>query len=327
LAAFAVILAASSVTHLARAFPSSRLIYVRGKGTEQCPGEEIVRSEVSSRLGYDPFFLWAERTIVAQVTGDGRQYRATVQLLDERGVVRGSRALSSPSDDCTQLIKAIALAISISIDPESVTQSGPKIAATDDSGRSSPVEQASDVPPTEPRLGAAVASPPTKEEAIDASVPRAAPKIEPEIGVGIWSAVNLAPDVSVGGTIFGGARWGPAALYFELRQNLQASGDGIAAALLTGAVVPCGRYDILFACLNASWGELRVEGARSARATYMAVGGRLGVQVSVFRQLSLRFHLEGLKSLTETIVMRGDQQAWQLPAVSAALGTDASLRF
>jgi hypothetical protein len=84
---------------------------------------------------------------------------------------------------------------------------------------------------------------------------------------------------------------------------------------------------MLFACLNATWGELRVEGARSASARYVAVGGRLGLQVGVFRRLSLRFHIEGLRPLDQTIVMRGDQEAWRLPAVSGALGTDASLRF
>jgi hypothetical protein len=320
---FAATIFSASAVH---AFPSSRLIYVRGKGTEQCPDEDIVRTEVSSRLGYDPFFVWAERTIVAQLSREGRQFHAIVQLLDARGVVRGSRALSS-SENCAELVKAVALAISIGIDPDSATHSHPKATPADDRARSSPGEQAHDVAPADPPVVAVSPSAqPPKEEGV-VSVARTASRIEAEIGAGVWSAVNVAPVVSVGGALFAGARWGPLAFYLELKQNLPASGDGISAALLTGAFLPCARQSILFACANASWGELSVEGARSASARYVAVGGRLGVQINAFRQLSLRFQIEGLRSLDETVVMQGPSEVWRLPPVSGALGTDASLRF
>jgi hypothetical protein len=114
----------------ATAFPTSRLTYVRNKGAELCPPEEVVRTEVATRLGYDPFFVWAERTIVAQVWREPKGYRAAVQLVDAKGLVSGSRALRSQSDDCSELVKAAALAISISIDPDSVTRApGPPPAA------------------------------------------------------------------------------------------------------------------------------------------------------------------------------------------------------
>lgn len=42
----------------ARAQPaaSAHLVYVRGPGAEECPGEHAIRSAVGARLGYDPFF-------------------------------------------------------------------------------------------------------------------------------------------------------------------------------------------------------------------------------------------------------------------------------
>jgi hypothetical protein len=110
------------IASAATAFPTSRLTYVRNKGAELCPPEEVVRTEVATRLGYDPFFVWAERTIVAQVWREPKGYRAAVQLVDAKGLVSGSRALRSQSDDCSELVKAAALAISISIDPDSVTR-------------------------------------------------------------------------------------------------------------------------------------------------------------------------------------------------------------
>ena len=46
-------------------FPSSRFVYARGEGAELCPDEAQVRLAVAARLGYDPFFPSAEKTIVA----------------------------------------------------------------------------------------------------------------------------------------------------------------------------------------------------------------------------------------------------------------------
>ena len=316
-----VAIAATAVAN-ANAFPSSRLIYARGKGTEQCPDEDFVRAEVATRLGYDPFFVWAERTIVAQVSRALRGFQATVQLLDAKGVVRGSRALSSTSGDCTDLVKAVALAISIGIDPEAA--SGPPPASS--SERAVPPPEASaPVPPSEPPVAAAVVVGEKQDKPPPAS--SAAPRIAPEVGAGVWSAINLAPAISVGGALFGGANWGPALLLLELRQNLQASANGIGASLLSGAFLPCGRYQVLFACANATLGQLRFQGARSANATYIALGGRAGVDVPVFRQIFLRAHVEVMRSLDQTLVFQDGFQAWQLPAVSGALGLQAAMRF
>ncbi len=49
----------------ARAAASSRLVYGRGPGTENCPNEAVFRQAVVARVGYDPFFPWAELTVVA----------------------------------------------------------------------------------------------------------------------------------------------------------------------------------------------------------------------------------------------------------------------
>ena len=48
---------------VAWAAASARLVYVRGPGAEECPGEEALRAAVGTRLGYDPFFAWAPDTL------------------------------------------------------------------------------------------------------------------------------------------------------------------------------------------------------------------------------------------------------------------------
>jgi len=70
------------------AFPSSRLVYARGVGAEGCPGEGTLRHAVAARLGYDPFFPSAERTIMVVIAANGIELEAKVYLVDTSGVVR-----------------------------------------------------------------------------------------------------------------------------------------------------------------------------------------------------------------------------------------------
>jgi hypothetical protein len=361
----AVLVASLFVTHRASAFPTSRLTYVRNKGTKQCPTEEIVRREVATRLGYDPFFVWAERTIVAQIWRESTGYRATVQLLDRQNVVRGSRSLRSSSDDCGELIQAAALAISISIDPESVSRppgtpphDAPPPSSTGESPRSSgddaargtrsesnaaPPSRAAtrtsalaatpgDGPPRKavaPKDDTTAANflPPNEVDRARVESPPSEPlRIAPMIGATLWSAVNLAPAVSFGGTAFVGAEWRALGLFGELRKSLPASGQGIAADLLVGAILPCVRYTFLFGCADLDFGELRFEGAQSKTARYVAGGGRIGARIEA-KPLLLRAHLDVLAPLDRTVVLMNGSEVWQLPAMSVALGFGASLPF
>ena len=103
----------------AAAFPSSRLVYVRGPGAEDCPDQVAVREAVKKRLGYDPFFPSSDKTIIARVLREADQLRGEVELVDEHGTQVGRREFSAPVDQCDQLVRAMALSISIAIDPKS----------------------------------------------------------------------------------------------------------------------------------------------------------------------------------------------------------------
>ena len=109
----------------ALAAPSARLAYVREAGAESCPDEEGLRRAVAARLGYDPFFVWARVTVVAHVRKDAGAYHAEVTLVDEGGVSRGKRAVTSPGDDCAPLVGALALTISLALDPLSLAPAQP----------------------------------------------------------------------------------------------------------------------------------------------------------------------------------------------------------
>ncbi|MET0593673.1 MAG: hypothetical protein ABW133_13300 [Polyangiaceae bacterium] len=328
---------AGLVTSSAHAFPTSRLTYIRNKGTEQCPAEDVVRTEVATRLGYDPFFVWAERTIVAQIWRETRGFRASVQLLDDKGVVRGTRALRSASEDCGELVKAAALAISIGIDPESATRppgTPPADVAAPSATKEAPATPSSTperetTPSVSAAASAAAISPnesgDTRErDPLEAT--RDAARLQPSVGATLWSAINLAPAVTFGGTVFAGLEWRSLGLFAEVRKSLPASGDGVSADLLAGAILPCLRFDSLFACADLDVGQLRLEGQQVRTARYIAAGARLGAQITA-RPLALRAHLDVLAPFDRTEVLINGFEAWRLPAVSAALGVGAALPF
>jgi hypothetical protein len=77
-----------------------------------CPDEQALRHEVAARVGYDPFFAWAKRTIVASVTRRGGAFVATVDMVDDDGVSHGARELRTEGE-CRELLDAVALAIAM----------------------------------------------------------------------------------------------------------------------------------------------------------------------------------------------------------------------
>ena len=85
----AVLFGLTALAPVARASPTSRLTYVRGPGAETCPDEAQLRRAVTERLGYDPFFPFANRTIVAQIEKKGAGYAAELHILDASGVSMG----------------------------------------------------------------------------------------------------------------------------------------------------------------------------------------------------------------------------------------------
>ncbi len=103
----------------AAAFPSTRLVYVRAQGAEQCPEQNAMRKAVSTRLGYDPFFASSDKTVIVRVLRQADHLTGQVELIDEHGVQVGLREFSAEPDHCGDLIRAMALSISIAIDPKS----------------------------------------------------------------------------------------------------------------------------------------------------------------------------------------------------------------
>jgi hypothetical protein len=167
--------ATSARADAASARRGARLTWVRGVSTERCVGRLGLEEDVKARLGYDPFALGEAIAIEGAVTRQTTGYRAELVLRDERGDVLGTRTLASREQDCRALGEAVAVAITVAIDP--------------DAAGTRPL-RAPETPPVEERV------PET------ASVPAQAPWVEPSreergrASLAIGVSAGVVPDVA-----------------------------------------------------------------------------------------------------------------------------------
>ncbi len=76
----------------AAAAPTGRLVYSRAPGAESCADEATLRRSVAARVGYDPFFPWAKRTVVANLA---RQSQSPAMSGAADGSARADRTAST----------------------------------------------------------------------------------------------------------------------------------------------------------------------------------------------------------------------------------------
>ena len=308
------VLAAST----AGAFPSARLVYVRGQGAESCPGEMELRMSVAHRLGYDPFNTGSRRTIMAVVEGNDERLSARMELVDEQGVSQGERRLEAAPDKCGDLIRALALSMSIAIDPE---HTGPDPDAPLAFFPSKP----SDVPPADEGVG-------DREPSSD----DANPPLVLRFGVGGQVALGVAPAPAAGLLITGSPRYRDFSVAFEFRTDALASrelanGASIESRLVTGNLVPCFHFDPGLACGIGTLGVVQATSdAKSAEedsAIYAALGIRLGTEWRLAEPLLLRTHADLLGTLTRAHIELDGQNVWEMPALTGSLGVSLLASF
>jgi hypothetical protein len=107
----------------APAAKTARLVYERE--VPECPDESTLRNEVLARLGYDPFTQNSPRTMTASIERTRSGLRAHIVFHDPGSKGGGSRTLESTKNDCSELASAMVLAITIAIDPSSLTRPPP----------------------------------------------------------------------------------------------------------------------------------------------------------------------------------------------------------
>jgi len=321
-----LLLASSS----ALAAPSARLVYVREPGAEVCADEAGLRRAVAARLGYDPFFPWAKVTVVTSVRKDAGAYRAEVTLVDEAGVSRGKREVTSQGDDCAPLVGALALTISLALDPLSLA-SGPAAVEARPGVPEPPREPAPPPPPV------VVARSTVEPPVAVAPGPPPAPSWRGFAGIAAFGSYGITPSVAIGGAFHGQVQRGPWSLGLEARADAPSSvpvpsGGRVQAWLAQGTLLGCGQVAFVVGCGLVSGGPLVASGVGLAVShtrvlPYAAVGPRLGVAWPV----GTRVLLEGFAQVAFALPPRALQvdgvTASTQPVAGGTLGAAVSARI
>jgi hypothetical protein len=317
------IAAAATLLVLARsvaASPSAKLVYVRGTGADACPGEAELRKAVATRIGYDPFFPTAQKTVIAQVTRTAGGYRGKVQIVGDDGRVRGERDLASKGDDCAELVSTMALAVSIALDD------------LDEAAHASPPPPApATVEPAPPPPPDVVESPPA---APPPPPPRATAPDGPRVVLGASAgptvSVGTAPSAALGGSLALTLGYGALGARLALRGELPSSASltptgSVSTSTILAALEGCLRGEVPFVCLGGGLGSVasKTQGiARPAtdRGTLVLLLASAGADLPLGRVLYLEPFLEGALNLTPIRVEVDGSTVFSRPVVAGTLG-------
>jgi len=329
--ALAVALAVLLGTSAARATPTARLVYSRSTDAESCPDEPALRHAVAARVGYDPFFPYATRTVVATLTRRDGAFVATVDLVDERGIAHGARELRSTAG-CSDLLDTVALTIAIAIDPQSLAGPAPAPASAP---APAPAPAPASAPAPAPAPALASAEP-------DRDMPTPRPPTSPrsttvEASAGAVASLGVAPGPAVGVALGADLRWRLFSLGVEGRVDAPASkaaqgGGEVSSWLTVGALVPCAYYGPLMACALLQGGSMQssatgVPDTHPRQVAWWAAGGRIGVLLPLGADLHLRLRTDVVADLQPATLELDGGSVWPAPAVAASFGADALLRF
>ncbi len=305
------------------------LEYERTRDAAACPPAAALRDKVHDRLGYDPFRAGEARIVRVHMDAT----TARVDVLED-GALIGRRDLAAPSG-CVELTEAVALAVSIAIDPRAAMAPRPRPVAAFDVR-----PLVDDVPAVRPGFRDPVprgSSPPAV--AATATVPVSPADSDGAtyyVSAGVVAAIGTEPDASTGATAGVGMGRGAWRLHLEGRYDQTRSaafGPGqVRAGLRFGAVIPCLQRGSLSACGVVAAGSLiggsaGLDNPREATSAFVAVGARGAAELWRLGPVSVRVHVDGLGALSRGRLLVSGMDAWTMPPWSAAVGVGAVGRF
>jgi hypothetical protein len=313
-----VVLVACSATATSAAAERSRA-RLHYEAPDACPTEALIHEEVQARLGYDPFAPDGTRLVTATIRRAGAQFVATVTMSDANGTTRSREPLVSSASRCDDIAASLVLAVSIAIDPLSLTRT-PESAPPP----SPPPPPERSPPPESPSLSPFLAA---KED--DRSVPPPPAPLEAWVGGAANGTLGLLPAASLGLEASALVQHRSLGLRLGGRYDFPAETDGpvrgsVQASLALGSLGACWHPRPLLACAlggaGVLFGESRgIANPASDRTFYGTVAARLGVELPLLRSLVARIELEGGVPLAPTTLRIGGNDAWTTPSVYGSL--------
>jgi hypothetical protein len=314
---------------VAGAAEKARLVYVRGDGAQDCPDEVKLRLWVVARLGYDPFSPQASNVVIARVEARDAQLAGNVEIVDAQGVSAGRRELASPGSGCQALARAMALSISLAIDPERANRAGPAPIESEPEAR-----QPSEAKPSE------ATPPPTELSLIRAPTPAAGKsRASPRVFGGGAFVTNLGalPAAAFGGELALGLRLRRWSLELQGRALQSTDRDVAPRGQVSGSIFgagmsACWHFDPFAACLVGQAGLQRLSSsgvthADSSSGLYGAVGPRLVGHAPLGPLVALELGLEGTLNLAPPRVILSGKEVWAAPRFGATLLAGVTTHF
>lgn len=325
-----------------------------------CPDEEVLRKAVATRFGYDPFFPWAPKVVVVQIWRDRGHLRSRVQLVDERGIVRGTREIASDEQvSCASLFGATALAISIALDTLDVPAASPEgvsprseagVTASSSSSTPPPVPSTTVAPLIVATSSSPVdatatlsasdagAAPATTAPPLEAGSARRGRTAQWAIGLGASLSGGTAPAPVLGSTIFARVRSGSASVSIDgsAGESLPAHrgdpGQIVQSSLIVGDLAPCLHAGPLFGCAVGTLGALvawsrDVASPKTQVRLFAGAGGRLGLEWAVSAAFTLWLRADGSVDLTPRTFVVGSGETWSTWPIVIAGGVGLAARL
>jgi len=283
-----------------------------------CSTKGAMEAAVRERLGYDPFDATSLQEVRASLRRADGRLTAAVSIRGADGVLRVREPLTSSGSDCTEIAAALALAISIAIDPLTFVRAPPPPASTPEVLRPHVLPRASE----ETLLPSAKPEPVLPAPRADAPAYRA--------GAGIVGSVGSLPSPAWGPLIWGAFTFGRFGLEADGRYELPVSAPGpnggvVRASRFTGTLAPCFGVSFVSLCGLASAGALFGEGrdvdVPATDTTWIAsLGGRIGVALPARGVWRARVHIDGSAPLAPTRLRITNAEAWTTPPVVVVAG-------
>lgn len=312
----AVALAAGLLSaRAAHAEEKARLVYARGSGTTGCPAEIDLRLSVVARLGYDPFSPQASRVVLARIERRRAALVGVVELVNDAGLASGRRELSAPKRRCDELARAMALSISLTIDPERALAVHPP-----------------------GHLGTAVGFSPTED-------PPPAPTLRLRrtqplrlfAGATLLGAEGLLPTFALGASAYLGIGWQSLSLQIETRlmtsfRRTLEPGGSLSGQTADPGLAGCRAFDSYGACLVAQLGTERVRShdivyPKTVTKIHGAAGPRFLIYFPQGERWNLVAGAEALLNLSRNSARMYRRDVWSSPILSAALLFGAETDF
>ena len=306
---------------------SARLVYARTSDAEGCGEEAALRQAVARRLGYDPFVAVSDNTVVAELRGDGSGLSARVFVIERGNLVSGARELSSKSRDCEELRLAVALAISIAIDPDAIERVSTDTSTIDSQAETTPATVVSEVPSPQP--------PPVSKLKLVGEI---STRVTWRLGLAGTVATGPLPSSNFG---FAGAfevagssftigiepRW-----LLPRKTDTLSSVNAQATTNFVGVTLtPCYRKNAFRSCYFAELGRLTSEGLVSSAnrdtTLWVAQGLRLAYHLGREYGLGVTPKLDGLVAMNRVTMLLNGRTAYETPWVIARLSVEVNYAF